>query len=70
MLEVKDQLLLARVREAYQKGRSVPRPACYCCMHPPQGIDAPRIMELYNEALMFVDPGLPRFLLPAGRTSA
>lgn len=61
MLEVKDQLLLARVREAYQKGRSVPCPACYCCMPCPQGIDAPRIMELYNEALMFVDPGLPRF---------
>ena len=61
MLEVNDLLLLTRVREAYQKRRAVPCPTCYCCMPCPQGIDVPRIIELYNEALMFKDPRQPRY---------
>jgi predicted aldo/keto reductase-like oxidoreductase len=54
-LTVPEQLLVNRVRDAYQALRPVTCTACRGCMPCPQGIDVPRIFELYNDAVMYDD---------------
>lgn len=54
-LSVREQLLIGRVRDAYRKIRPVPCAACRVCMPCPQDIDVPRILELYNDAVVFND---------------
>lgn len=52
---VAEEIFLGRVRDAYRKLKPVPCTACRGCMPCPQGIDAPRIIELYNDAIMYDD---------------
>lgn len=54
-LGVPDEVLIGRVRDAYRKLRLVPCTACRGCMPCPQGIDVPRIFEVYNDAMMYGD---------------
>ncbi len=54
-LTVQEQVLVSQVREAYRKLRPVPCTTCRACMPCPQGIDVPRIFELYNDAIMYGD---------------
>jgi predicted aldo/keto reductase-like oxidoreductase len=54
-LTVQELVLISRVREAYRKLRPIPCPTCRCCMPCPQGIDVPRIFELYNDAMIYRD---------------
>jgi uncharacterized protein len=52
---IQDELLINRVRDAYRKLKSIPCPSCRPCMPCPLGIDAPRIFEIYNDAIMYGD---------------
>ncbi len=61
-LTVQEEVLISYARDAYRKLRAFPCTACRSCMPCPVGIDAPRIFELYNEAVMFGDPEIPRSL--------
>lgn len=61
-LSIKEEVLISRVRDAYRKLRPVPCTTCRACMPCPQGIDAPRIFELYNDAVMYGDREIPRSL--------
>ncbi len=54
-LTVQEQVLISRVRDAYRKLSSIPCTACRGCMPCPEGIDVPRIFELYNDAIMYGD---------------
>ena len=52
---VPEEVLISRVRDAYRKLEPIPCTTCYGCMPCPQGIDIPRIFELYNDAIMYDD---------------
>lgn len=54
-LSVADEVLISRVREAYRRLKPIPCTSCRGCMPCPQGIDVPRLFELYNDAIMFDD---------------
>jgi predicted aldo/keto reductase-like oxidoreductase len=54
-LTVQELVLISQVREAYRKLRPIPCTSCRACMPCPQGIDLPRIFELYNDAIMYND---------------
>lgn len=54
-LSVGEEVLVSRVRDAYRALRPVPCTTCRACMPCPQGVDAPRIFELYNDAVMYGD---------------
>ena len=54
-LGVREQMLINQVRDAYRKLRPVPCTTCRTCMPCPQDINVPRILELYNDAVMFND---------------
>ncbi len=54
-LTIQEEVLISRVRDAYRKLQPVPCATCYGCMPCPQGIDVPRIFELYNDAVMYDD---------------
>ncbi len=57
-----ERLQASRVKDAYDARRFMPCTACRCCMPCENGIDAPRIVELYNDALLFSDDRLPKLL--------
>jgi uncharacterized protein len=61
-LTVPEEVLISYARDAYRKLKAFPCTACRSCMPCPQGIDAPRIFELYNDAIMFGDTEIPRSL--------
>jgi predicted aldo/keto reductase-like oxidoreductase len=54
-LTIAEQVLVSRVRDAYRKLKPIPCTTCRGCMPCPQGIDVPRIFELYNDAIMYND---------------
>ncbi len=54
-LTVPQEVVISQVREAYRKLSPIPCTACRGCMPCPQGIDVPRIFELYNDAIMYDD---------------
>ena len=58
-LGVRELLLIKQVRELYQAKRQIQCELCRCCMPCPLGINAPRIAELVNEALMYGDNRIP-----------
>ncbi len=55
LLSVREEVLVSRVRDAYRALRPVPCTTCRACMPCPRGVDAPRIFELYNDAVMYGD---------------
>ncbi len=52
---VAEELTISRVRDAYRELKPIPCTACRGCMPCPQGIDVPRIFEIYNDAIMYND---------------
>jgi NAD(P)-dependent dehydrogenase (short-subunit alcohol dehydrogenase family) len=54
-LTVREELAINQVRDAYRELRAVNCASCRPCMPCPQGIDVPRILEIYNEALIYGD---------------
>jgi len=57
---VPEELVISRVRDAYRAQKPIPCTACRGCMPCPQGIDAPRIFEIYNDAIMYDDAATAR----------
>ena len=57
-----ETLLTNNVRQAYYSNRFVQCTACRCCMPCSLGIDVPRIIELYNDYIMFSDKRIPALL--------
>jgi len=53
--------LIDQVREAYHNLRPVPCTNCGYCMPCPNGVEIPRIFQMYNEAMMYDDPRIARF---------
>ncbi len=49
-------------KDAYYSNRMIQCSACRCCMPCKFDVDVPRIVELYNDALMFGDARIPKFL--------
>jgi hypothetical protein len=52
-LSVRELTALNRLKDGYVKGRPIPCPACRTCMPCPEGIDIPRILDLYNDASVY-----------------
>jgi len=48
-----DLARIARVREHYESLHAIPCTRCGYCMPCPEGVDIPRNMQLYNDALVF-----------------
>ncbi len=61
-LTVPEELLVNKARDAYLALKPIPCTACRGCMPCPQGIDVPRIFELYNDAVIYSDNEIPRSL--------
>jgi uncharacterized protein len=59
-LTVPEELLVNKVRDAYLALKHIPCTACRGCMPCPQGIDVPRIFELFNDAVIYRDTKIPR----------
>jgi predicted aldo/keto reductase-like oxidoreductase len=59
---VPEELAVSRVRDAYRAQKPIPCTACRGCMPCPQGIDAPRVFEIYNDAIMYNDVATAREL--------
>jgi len=53
--------LIGRARDAYLSLSQVSCTACRYCMPCPNGVDIPRIFELYNDAIMYNDTRHPRW---------
>jgi predicted aldo/keto reductase-like oxidoreductase len=54
-LTVQEELLINRVRDEYRKRGCIPCSSCRPCMPCPEGIDVPRIFEIYNDAFIYED---------------
>jgi predicted aldo/keto reductase-like oxidoreductase len=54
-LTIQEEILISRVRDEYLKLRRIPCSSCRPCMPCPEGIDVPRIFEIYNDAFLFED---------------
>jgi predicted aldo/keto reductase-like oxidoreductase len=52
---VRDELTVNRVRDAYNAGKAIACASCRPCMPCPEGIDIPRIFEIYNDAFIYGD---------------
>jgi predicted aldo/keto reductase-like oxidoreductase len=57
---VPEELVISRVRDAYRALKPIPCTACRGCMPCGQGIDVPRIFEIYNDAVMYNDSSTAR----------
>ena len=55
MLTVDELALIDRVREAYRGSSPIPCTACRYCMPCPNGVEIPRILEMYNDAVLYGD---------------
>ncbi len=47
--------LIERVREAYNELSPIPCTSCGYCMPCPNGVEIPRILQMYNEAIIYDD---------------
>lgn len=61
-LTIAEEVIINRVRDAYRKLRPVPCTTCRACLPCARGIDAPRIFELYNDAVMYGNREIPLIL--------
>jgi predicted aldo/keto reductase-like oxidoreductase len=61
-LTVQELVLISKVKEAYRKLRPIPCTSCCACMPCPQGIDVPRIFEIYNDAIIYNDAKIAQSL--------
>ena len=61
-ISIGEEILISRVRETYQELRPIQCTACRCCMPCPAGVDVPRIFEIYNDALIYGDVTMGKYL--------
>ena len=61
-IDVMEELLYNRVRDAYHELKAIPCTSCRACMPCPMGMDVPRIFELYNDAVMYGDDRTAKFI--------
>ena len=61
-IPVKEEILISRVREAYQELRPIQCTACCCCMPCPVNLDVPRIFEIYNDSVIYNDISMGKYL--------
>lgn len=54
-MSIREELLINRVRDAYEELKEIPCPSCRACMPCPVGIDVPRIFEIYNDSCIYSD---------------
>jgi predicted aldo/keto reductase-like oxidoreductase len=54
-LSVPDEILISRVRETHLKLKPLACPSCRACMPCPEGIDVPRVFEIYNDVFIYDD---------------
>jgi uncharacterized protein len=60
--EAEEADLIERVREKFEERAAIPCTKCGYCMPCPNGVNIPRNFELYNDAVMYDDPGAPRMI--------
>ncbi|MCY3019043.1 MAG: aldo/keto reductase [Planctomycetota bacterium] len=53
--------LYDRVVAAYREASPVPCTACGYCVPCPNGVNIPRVFEIYNESAFYADMGVPRY---------
>jgi len=61
MLGPEELALIDRAREAYKGLVPIPCTNCKYCMPCSSGVEIPDILELYNDAVTYEDPGAPRW---------
>jgi predicted aldo/keto reductase-like oxidoreductase len=61
MLTAEELKLIDRAREAYLSLTPIPCTECRYCMPCPNGVEIPRIFEIYNDALIYDDIPTARF---------
>lgn len=54
--------LIDKVREEYRRLMPVPCTSCRYCMPCPNGVEIADILNYYNDAIIYDNPGAPRFL--------
>jgi predicted aldo/keto reductase-like oxidoreductase len=54
-LTVDELALIARVRDKYRELCPIPCTQCGYCLPCPSGVNIPRVLEIYNEAIMYND---------------
>jgi hypothetical protein len=64
---VPEELVVSKARDAYFSLKPIPCTACRGCMPCPQGIDVPRVFEIYNDAQMYGDIVTARFIFKMER---
>jgi predicted aldo/keto reductase-like oxidoreductase len=64
-LTAEELALIKRVRDAYLSLSQISCTACRYCMPCPNGVDIPRIFELYNDAIIYNDHHHPRWAYSA-----
>lgn len=60
-LSVQELIAFENIKDAYLKMRPIKCATCYCCMPCPQGINVPRVFELYEDAIAYDDAKTSRF---------
>jgi uncharacterized protein len=60
VLTSEDLALVDRVREVYRKKSPVACTGCRYCMPCPNGVEIPRIFEMYSDAVIYDDPEIAR----------
>lgn len=60
-LDEEELALADRLREEYQRLSPIPCTSCEYCMPCESGVKIPRILEFYNDAVMYNAPGPSRF---------
>ena len=55
LLNVADKIFISKIRDSYKSLKPINCTSCRACMPCPQGVDAPRIIEIYNDAVMYDD---------------
>ncbi|MBN2074084.1 MAG: aldo/keto reductase [Dehalococcoidales bacterium] len=55
VLNVHDKVFISEIRDTYRKLKQIDCTSCRACMPCAQGIDAPRIFEIHNDAAMYDD---------------
>jgi predicted aldo/keto reductase-like oxidoreductase len=61
VLGPEDLALIDRAREAYKGLVPIPCTNCRYCMPCSGGVEIPDIFEMYNDAMIYEDPGAPRW---------
>jgi predicted aldo/keto reductase-like oxidoreductase len=54
-LTIPEEILVSRTRDEYLKLKRIPCLSCRPCLPCPEGIDVPRVFEIYNDAFIYAD---------------